>query len=187
MQNRKQYLIDRKFQLRLSLELMVVVLLVPLVVWADFYVLGQYALSQNISGNMARSDWGIIGSLIRQQWVLMVALYIVNFGLIYLFLVYYTHRIAGPVYRFAVTLDAMSEGDLTKRINLRKNDYFENLGASINRLTDHYAEVFTELKAIAALINENRGANSSPQEQEQIAKMNKLLEKYQVSTESEGK
>lgn len=183
MQNRKQYLIDRKFQLRLALELMVVVLMVPLVVWADFYVLGQYALSQNISSNMARSDWGIIGSLIRQQWILMVVLYLVNFGLIYIFLVYYTHRIAGPVYRFSVTLDAMSEGDLTSRVSLRKNDYFENLGASINRLSDHYADVFSELKAIATLINESKGENSSAQEQEQIAKMNKLLEKYQISNE----
>ena len=83
MQKRKQYLIDRKFQMRLALELMVVVLLVPLVVWADFYVLGQYALSQNISAGVARSDWGIIGALIKHQWLLMIALYLVNFGLIF--------------------------------------------------------------------------------------------------------
>lgn len=181
MQQRKQYLIDRKFQMRLALELMVVVLIVPLVVWADFYVLGQYALSQNISGGMARSDWGIIGALIRHQWLLMIVLYLVNFGLIYLFLVFYTHRIAGPVYRFTTVLDTMSQGDFSNRINLRKNDYFENLGISINTLADHYADVFTELKAIAALIDESKGGGVSAEVSEQVNKMNAILERYQVN------
>lgn len=173
--------------MRLALELMVVVLLVPLVVWADFYVLGQYALSQNISGNMAKSDWGIIGTLIKQQWILMIVLYLVNFGLIYLFLVYYTHRIAGPVYRFSATLDAMCQGDLSNRISLRKNDYFENLGASINRLSDHYADVFTELKAIASLVNESQGDNANAEEKEQIEKMNKILDRYTLGTDSDSR
>jgi methyl-accepting chemotaxis protein len=180
MQQRKQYLIDRKFQMRLALELMVVVLIVPLVVWADFYVLGQYALSQNIAGGMARSDWGIIGSLIRHQWLLMAVLYLVNFGLIYLFLVFYTHRIAGPVYRFTTILDAMTRGDLGDRIKLRKNDYFENLGVSINGLADHYTDVFTELKAVAALIDENKSEAASSDVNEQIGKMNSILDRYQL-------
>ncbi|MDH5633007.1 MAG: hypothetical protein OEZ10_08425 [Gammaproteobacteria bacterium] len=182
MIKRKQYLVDRKFQMRLALELMVVVLLVPLVVWADFYVLGQYALAQNAAAGMANSSWGVIGALIQRQWLLMVVVYLVNFGLIYLFIIFYTHRIAGPVYRFTETLTSMAGGDLSARIKLRKNDYFENLGESINRLSDHYADTFRELQAAASRLEE-QGEKSADQDAKiQIAKIKSILAGYQTGS-----
>jgi hypothetical protein len=94
--------------------------------------------------------------------------------------VFYTHRIAGPVYRFTTILDAMTRGYLGDRIKLRKNDNFENLGVSINGLADHYTDVFTELKAVAALIDENKSVAASSDVNEQIGKMNSILDRYQL-------
>ena len=183
MQKRKQYLIDRKFQMRLALELMVVVLLVPLVVWADFYLLGQYALAQ-AGAVPARGDWGLIGSLVRQQWLMMVFLYIINFGLVYLFIVFYTHRIAGPVYKFTQNLEAISGGDLSGHITLRKNDYFENLGQGINALVSRYAATFGELKSATAVLEDKARNMDDDVLKEQVEAMKKILDFYQTEAAS---
>ena len=180
MKQRKQILIDRQFQLRLALELMVVVLIVPLVLWADFYLLGQYALSQNPDlAAMRGNSWGIIGSLLQQQWALMLVLYLVNFGVVYGFIVFYTHRIAGPVYRFSDTLKNMAEGKLGYRIRLRKNDYFENLGISINAMAQTFGQTIGELKqATATLADKTRDLNDNEIKQH-VSEIEAILSRYQ--------
>ena len=179
MKQRKQVLIDRQFQLRLALELMVVVLLVPLILWADFYLLGQYALGQNDGLNPAQgSSWGLIGTLVRQQWVLMLILYLLNFVMVYAFIVFYTHRIAGPVYRFSVTLKAMADGRLGNRVHLRKNDYFENLGAGINATAEAFAGTINELKKATAVLSSKAGKLADNDIQQHISDIEAILERY---------
>jgi len=144
IQPRKKYLIDRKFQLRFAMELMVLVLLVPFIVWANFYVLGQYAMSVD-PGVSELGNWGVTGALLRHQWPLLLLVYIFNFGLVYGFIVYYTHRIAGPVYRFDVVLGDMAEGKVGHIIKLRKRDYFGDVGARINSVTERLGATFNNL------------------------------------------
>ena len=146
-QPRKQYLIDRKFQLRFAMELMVLVLLVPFIVWANFYVLGQYAMS--IDPAVAEmGSMGMTGALLKHQWPLLLLVYIFNFGLVYGFIVYYTHRIAGPVYRFDLVLGEMADGKLGHTISLRKRDYFGDVGQRINDVASKFGDTIKELKEI---------------------------------------
>ena len=179
MKKRKQILIDRDFQLRLALELMVVVLAVPLILWADFYLLGQYALSQNPGLASTAGSWGLMGNLLQQQWALMLVLYLVNFGLVYAFIVFYTHRIAGPVYRFSVTLKAMAEGKLGIRIKLRKNDYFENLGEGINVMARAFAQTITDLRTTTKTLSEKTDNIDDQEIKDHISALEKILSQYE--------
>lgn len=179
MKKRTQILIDRDFQLRLALELMVVVLVVPLILWADFYLLGQYALSQNPEISSTASSWGLMGTLLQQQWALMLVLYLVNFGVVYAFIVFYTHRIAGPVYRFSVTLKAMTEGKLGIRIKLRKNDYFENLGEGINAMAQAFSQTIADLKTTTGTLSEKTGNIDDQEIKDHISALEKILGHYE--------
>lgn len=65
-------------------------------------------------------------------------------GIVTMFLM---HRIAGPFYRFNVTLKKMICGDFTDRIILRKNDEGKNLADKFNSINNFISEKIGELKA----------------------------------------
>lgn len=47
---------------------------------------------------------------------------------------FYSHRIAGPIYNMKKTMDSFLNGDRMAKITLRKDDYLEDLGDKINEL-----------------------------------------------------
>lgn len=50
----------------------------------------------------------------------------------------YSHRIAGPVYRFKSTIDAAIAGKPTGTIVLRRHDELKDLADSLNKLLEHF-------------------------------------------------
>jgi len=51
-------------------------------------------------------------------------------------LIFMSHKIAGPMFRFEKVLDEISKGDLTHKFKLRQGDQFTELEKRINELTD---------------------------------------------------
>jgi len=182
---RRQILIDRTFQHRLAIDLMIIVLIVPAVLWADFYILGQYALSRNPNmGNVG--GWGMIGALLKQQWFFMLLIFALNFAIVYAFIVYYTHRIAGPIYRFCRTFDDMAQGKIEQHIKLRKRDYFENLGESINRFSASLTGSINELRGLASEAAERAKKSKDNELKAKIASIEQVLSRFAPPREPEA-
>ena len=53
---------------------------------------------------------------------------------------FYSHRLAGPVYRINADLQKVLNGERGVRISLRKDDKFHDLAEQINALIDSYEE-----------------------------------------------
>jgi methyl-accepting chemotaxis protein len=49
----------------------------------------------------------------------------------------YTHRICGPLVNFGYTFRKIAEGDLTRKIKLRKGDYLQKESDEINKLQEY--------------------------------------------------
>lgn len=179
MIKRKQILIDKTFQYRLATEMMVIVVIVPMFLWVMFYLAGQYALS-NPELATERGDWGLISTLIRKQLLPTLLIAAATIGLVYGFIVYYTNRIAGPVYRFCRTLDDIAAGRIGRHIHLRKNDYFENLSASVGRVEDSLTGMLTELRATASALRARADKLNDPELQRQLAELDQLLARYEM-------
>jgi len=47
---------------------------------------------------------------------------------------FYSHKIAGPVYRFKKVTEEVAKGNFDIEINLRKNDEFKDLAESMNTM-----------------------------------------------------
>ncbi|MBD3345072.1 MAG: HAMP domain-containing protein [Chitinivibrionales bacterium] len=73
-----------------------------------------------------------------RQAVLSSLLWIFGAGLllviiqIVLLTIFFSHRVAGPVYRFEKACHSLIEGDYTEEIRLRKNDEMKNLASLFN-------------------------------------------------------
>lgn len=76
--------------------------------------------------------------------------------------VFFSHRIAGPLYRFRRIFREVASGDLTVRTTIRKGDYLqaeaECLGIMVNALRDRIARIETHRAAIIPQLERVRQA-----------------------------
>ena len=180
LNQRTQYVVDRTFQLRVAINLMLIVLFLPAVLLANFYLVGLYVMSQNLEIADFPRDWGLVGLMLQHQWwmtILFVGACVgFTFGLVF----YYTHRIAGPVYRFRRLFDALAEGQVGTPVQLRKGDCFENLASSVARANATLASSISELKTAAAVLSQKAGALGDRELGEQVAVINRVLGRFNV-------
>jgi methyl-accepting chemotaxis protein len=65
-----------------------------------------------------------------------------------------SHKIAGPLYRFDLLFESIKEGNLPKKLTLRKGDYLLNEMESINRMLESLQTRVQEIKDAQAGLNE---------------------------------
>jgi len=90
---------------------------------------GKYFLPTVLLANLA-----LIGVTALAGFIIMVA---------------YSHKIAGPLYRFEKSIDEMASGDLTSRFTLRANDQLEELAARINSMSERLDGAVSAIKSDA--------------------------------------
>lgn len=184
MTKRTQIVVDRKFQQQVALNLMLIVLFLPLLLLANIYVVGTYTMTQNLEIADLPRDWGLVGQMLKYQWWLLLVFVgvslVFTLGLIF----YYTHRIAGPVYRFRRLFDEIAAGKVGAPVKLRKGDCFENLAGSVTRANVTLAQSVADLKIAAAALSKRADALADRELREQVAGLNRLLTRYEIVKEA---
>lgn len=69
--------------------------------------------------------------------------------------IFYTHRIAGPLYRIKVCAKSIGEGRLGTKVKFRQRDVVHPFAESLNQMTDRYSE---KVRALTLEINELKSA-----------------------------
>jgi nitrogen fixation/metabolism regulation signal transduction histidine kinase len=82
--------------------------------------------------------------LVSLLWVFGIGLLIVIIQIVYL-TIYFSHRIAGPVYRFEKVCHNVIDGIYTDQIRLRKGDEMQNLAVLLNEAIKLTRERMIEL------------------------------------------
>jgi hypothetical protein len=155
MGNRQNYFVNKSFQTRFALELAAIVLLVPIAIWVNYFILGQYILIDELGGPQSEFSWGIITGLLAGQWPVVLTLYFVNVLLVGFLLVRYAHRVAGPIYRYEEALAGMSVCSKKVYVTLRPADYFPEVGKSIEKLCRSVEKDLDDLENVAKVISSN--------------------------------
>src|SRR5882762_573812 len=140
---RKQYWIVPDFQARMIRQWALLVLMTNIstclitlafVRYQDGQTPGQYFYTPDkLDGSPVIVDPVVVK---RQDIVfpsLLIALGI-GIGVSLLAGIFYSHRLAGPLYRIRRTLSDVQEGKPMRPIVLRKNDEFKELAEDLNRL-----------------------------------------------------
>jgi methyl-accepting chemotaxis protein len=65
-----------------------------------------------------------------------------------------SHKIAGPLYRFDRLYESMKEGNLPKKVTLRKGDYLRNEMKNINEMLESLTIRVQEIKDAQSGLNE---------------------------------
>ncbi len=162
LMQRRQLVVDPKFQYGLILKiifLMAVVLLVSLVLLTiTFEVFSNIALPLSVSTKGIMSFGATQG--IRLSDVIKLSLAVLLFSVVigsiavYFFGINFSHRMAGPLPRLRKYITEMGYGDLDKKVTLRQKDYFQALATDINNLRQGWYYTIQELQDINKQLHE---------------------------------
>lgn len=138
--SRKIYLINPKFQYRLSLYAAILVFVTGLI-----YPFTVYALLNAISANFAINNPEIAKYYTDKRDILIFLLAGLHIGfsiLTFFVCIFFSHRIAGPLYKLQKHLLSIREGFKPGRLFFRKGDYFQEVADDLNDTIEHIEDTY---------------------------------------------
>lgn len=166
----------------MATSLTAIAMLVPVVLLIGAYLVWTLALIHNPGLADLPFGWKLVSDLLKDQWWLILFFVATFLALSFALIFYYTHRIAGPVYRFRWLFDELSEGRIHTRVQLRKGDCFENLASGILRANATLASSITLLKAAAAAASQETETLPNSVLHEKMTAINRALDRFSVPT-----
>lgn len=96
-------------------------------VWLEGHVAVKNMIDNGmVTGEDAIQQLKLLNGIVARTSILAVA---ITFGLA----LFFSHFIAGPIYRFEKTLEQMREGNLNIHVRLRKNDELQEVADTFNQ------------------------------------------------------
>ncbi|MDP3110508.1 MAG: methyl-accepting chemotaxis protein [Thermodesulfovibrionales bacterium] len=131
---RRNYFINKKFQTNFSIKFLVVIVIEAIMALGLFLYLSKGTLTTGYIGSelkISRTYDFFLPMLLLSNIIIVGVTGIIGIAV----LIFMSHRIAGPMFRFEKVLDEISKGDLTYKFKLRQGDQFKELEKRINELT----------------------------------------------------
>ncbi len=124
---RKQYLVNNSLQLGMALRFFICMVLVAAASgWAVYYAVWQTVLVDFHGANLAKMYHAISQRLLFYGLGLVLCLSGLS--------IFFTHKIAGPIYKVRRILDeSVEKGSKPREIRLRKGDQFKDFVSSFNK------------------------------------------------------
>lgn len=128
---RKNYLIDRKFQVNFILKFCLLAVGTGLFSMVVLYSLSNKATTVSFLNSrvVVQSTADFLFPILIQTFI--IAAVLVSLATMYIAL-FVSHRIAGPAYRFKKTLAALGEGNFSGDCKLRRKDSLQDVAGAIN-------------------------------------------------------
>lgn len=144
---RFRYFIDKPFQTKFILRFVLVILLGLTVTMGILAYYSQTKFQEGIYLKYEKIDTITKGGVpqavpkkimtfnrLQLFWRPVVFVSVFYMVLLIIFGLFYSHRMAGPLYRIQKNLQGFIEGDDLKDIRIRKNDHFQELVTLLNQL-----------------------------------------------------
>jgi methyl-accepting chemotaxis protein len=144
---RKIFFIQKDLQGRLMFKFFLVAVVGTALFYVVFTLFSSHTLSmvyENYHLKLDQTSNLLFSRYLMAQWVFLV---FGGLAVAYLTL-RFTHKIAGPLYRFEKILDEMAEGRFTTEIVLRKKDEGTQLAQKINRFNGLLSEKVESLRTM---------------------------------------
>ena len=139
---RKRYLVNRRYQLGLALLLLSILFVVVIVaVFLTHYSLLSIIVDNSIRSGTPHTAVQLINMAMRPLIVVVIIILII-FVLVALYLIYVTHRTAGPLYQLKQAMDKVGKGDFSTKIQIRREDEIHDVAMSFNRMVEDLKKKF---------------------------------------------
>ena len=171
MNKRKNYFIDKDFQARFILKFCFLVVLAAIITTGILYFVGKKSTTVAIvdSRVLVRSTADfLLPILIQTVLVVMVILGLATIIVTLLF----SHKIAGPLFRFRKAIAEVRLGNLSANFQLRNYDQLKNLSEEVNAMIDKTREQIDLIKSDVTKLKAKKGSISEQDIEELDKKIN---------------
>lgn len=149
---RRNYFINRAFQSEFILKFCSLVILGSVLFGIILYMFSKNALTTSFENSRlvikSTADYIFPGLLFGG---LLVAVFTaIAAGLVVMFM---THRIAGPMYRFEKYINDIGSGKLYSDLKIRQKDQFQNMVGALNKMTRDLKMGLGEVNIVSAKLD----------------------------------
>ena len=142
---RSNYWIKKSFQSRFSLRFAVLILAEAALISFLFFYISKGTLTTGYEAagvRMENTARYFMGAFAMISMIVAVAMAMVGM----LVFIFFSHRVAGPVYHIQKSLWELAQGNLTYRIRLRKRDELAEVAEDVNRAAQFMERKISQLK-----------------------------------------
>ena len=131
---RKTYLIKKGLQFRYIGIVFALAFLASIVTGYTVFATGWTLLGEKLASVYPQ---GRLIEVLRAANMALIRNLLFVSPLIFLFPLFFSHRIAGPIYKIEKSIDEIARGNLALKIKLRKGDEFQDLADIMNVMTEN--------------------------------------------------
>ncbi|MBU0996146.1 MAG: methyl-accepting chemotaxis protein [Proteobacteria bacterium] len=142
---RSHYFIKKKFQTKFILRVILLVLIGMIVSSGLLFLFSQDTLTSSYQGSRLIIRNTGVSLLPKLALTTLITFFLIGIATMVVIL-FISHKIVGPLYRFETELKHIGEGDLTRRIYLRKEDQFTEIKEAMNSMIENLNSKVTEIK-----------------------------------------
>lgn len=137
----RNYLVDRDVAIRVIVYNLIYMSTIAIVaVFISLYpTVVEMVFSENLTAqyNAAQSFLAVVKKLAPALLLIII--------LCSLHIIIVMHRICGPLVNFSHSFKRLGEGDMTRKVRLRKGDYLEKESQQINSMIDGLSTIFKRI------------------------------------------
>ena len=173
---RRHYFIKKGFQLGFILKFCVLILLGVVISTGLLFMFSQDTLTSSFDQSRLVIKKTSLAILPAAIYTNLITLGLITLATIAVTL-FVSHKLAGPMFRFEADLKIIGDGDLTKKVRLRKKDQFMAIVDTLNRMTASLHEklvvINTETERLRDMAT---GQDASPELIEGLNDLHKRIE-----------
>ncbi|MDL2121643.1 MAG: hypothetical protein LWX51_00875 [Deltaproteobacteria bacterium] len=131
---RRQYFIKKDYQFKFILKFCIVVLVGAFISTGLLFLFSQGTLTSSFDNSrlvIRNTSFAILPAVILTNIITLVLITLSSIVVI----MFISHKIAGPMFRFEKDLTDIGKGNLVKKISLREKDQFAEIATSMNNMT----------------------------------------------------
>ena len=147
---RRNYLIDKRFQLKYTGLILLFMFLVAAVVAYTVYYTGWMLMGERLANVYPQ---GRLVTIMKTINMTLIVRLLVLAPLVAVVAILLSHKIAGPLYRIERFLRLVAHGDFSSRLRLRKYDELQGLADSVNEMTDDLRGRVQKVKSLVNMVN----------------------------------
>ena len=168
LNKRRNYFIDKDFQTKFILKFCLLVVVAGIITTGILYFIGKRSTTVAIvdSRVVVRSTADFLLPVLIQT--VLVVMVISGLATVIVTLLF-SHKIAGPLYRFKKVIEGVKSGNLSANFSLRNYDQLKGLSNEVNAMIDKAREQISLIKADLANLKAKKG-NISEQDIEELNK-----------------
>ena len=143
---RKYYFIKRDFQLKFIIKFCLVVLIGVAIATGLLLLFSQDTLTSSFNQSRLEIKSTALAIFPTVLYTNLITLGLITLATIAVML-FISHKLAGPLFRFEKEIEVIGEGDLTRAIKLRKEDQIIEMADSLNRMSTQLREKLLGIQA----------------------------------------